>query len=129
MNDSKVSEKDTGGRSSILESPLSYLADFSTPIDYVAPEWTYYEIWRGLSPYYKGVPQEPEFLGTVNAPSFKQACFIYELERTLDFASSNVLRFENDFKIHFNPNTISNTWVGNYYQTQEEAEESLKTKN
>lgn len=91
-----------------------------------------YEIWIGNYHLGQGYdpPTEPELVGKVVAPSFKVACWVYELESTLQHVRQRIDQGQNIEDIHFgklyyDPKTNSNSWTGKYYQTKEEALKSF----
>jgi len=90
-----------------------------------------FEIWVGS--YHLGQghhgSNEPELLAKVESVNFKTACMKYELQvklnRILEGEQKGDLNSQ-DYPWWFNEITISNGWLGKYYQTREEALASFK---
>ena len=88
-----------------------------------------YEIWIGNEVQCQGASPrlEPELLAKFKATSFRVACYIYELTSQLDFINKQMLDPHSHIEnIHFgrlsyNPDTNSNTWLGRYYPSREDA--------
>jgi len=87
-----------------------------------------YEIWIG--PYNLGMGDEkstPTFLGKEKGTSFKVACCIYEHRSALNSLLFQVERGDTYIEnMHFgtwdyNPKENSNSWMGKYYPSKEEA--------
>lgn len=93
-----------------------------------------YEIWLGKYHLGQGYdpPHKPEKVGEIEATSFKVACYIFELERTLSTLKGQVQRLSDHIEdahfgiSYYNPKTNSNGWTGKYYETEEQALESFK---
>lgn len=93
-----------------------------------------YEIWIGdyhLGQGY-GSPSKPEKVGEVEATSFKIACCIYEHQCAIDSLKERMKRGDDYIEdTHFgswyyNPKNNSNSWLGRYYESEEEAWKSFK---
>lgn len=110
--------------------PLSHLYTFNNPLP-----TQIYEIWRGC---YGSRGQgdhgssQPEFLGRIEASSFKIACVIYEHISSVRFLQFQMMRGDKYIEdIHFGtwnyiPETNSNAWAGKYYPSKEEALKSCQ---
>jgi len=92
-----------------------------------------YEIWVGsyhLGQGYHG-STEPEMLAEVEATTFKIACVIHEHQRVIDSLKKRMNKGDTYIEdAHFggwdyNPKTNSNSWIGKYYETKEEAQETF----
>jgi hypothetical protein len=101
--------------------------DFNTSTAYSKNGNTLYEIWVGHYHLGQGYdpPTSPQRIGTVYAPSFKQACYIYELESSLRTAKSTKLG-NRDYVSSYDPHKMYNSWTGYYYPSREEALKSFK---
>lgn len=90
-----------------------------------------YEIWVGY--YHLGLghhgSKEPELIDIQFAPDFKTACLLSELKGKLKRIEEGIIK-ENlnsqDYPWWFNENTVSNSWLGKYYESKEEALKSFK---
>lgn len=90
-----------------------------------------FEIWVGK--YHLGQGHhgsiKPELLAKIEAADFKTACIKYELTTKLNrIEEGEKLGNLNmqDYPWWFNENTISNSWLGKYYETEEAALKSFK---
>ena len=92
-----------------------------------------YEIWLGYYDLGQGHhgSTKPEKVATVAARSFKLACYIFELESTL--ASMKKLNdnpkeyfHEPNLRWDYDVQKVSQSWIGRYYETEEEAQKSFK---
>jgi hypothetical protein len=91
---------------------------------------TAYEIWLGKYSVEGESKKEPELIGRIIASSFKVACWLYELQSTIESIQNREESGKRVEDIHFgqwyyNPTTNSNSWTGKYYQTKEEAQKSF----
>ncbi len=92
-----------------------------------------YEIWLGWYHLGQGShsPTKPEKVATVEANSFKAACLLYEYTSHANFLVGQMKKGENVTNdVHFGlwcyePKNNSNSWTGAYYETEEEAQESI----
>lgn len=93
-----------------------------------------YDIWIGYYHLGQGYhpPTKPQKVATVKASSFKIACVLYEHQSSID-SLKNLMARNHDYieDIHFgkwsyDPHTNSNSWTGQYYETEEEALKSFK---
>lgn len=111
----------------MLESYKMKFVDFSQPDPPERDQWDYYEIWVGHYHLGQGYdpPTSPQRIGAVYAPSFKQACYIYELESSLRTAKSTKLG-NRDYVSSYDPHKMYNSWTGYYYPSKEEALKSFK---
>jgi len=85
-----------------------------------------FEIWIGyyhLGQGYEG-SNEPELIAKETAIDFKTACLKYELKSKLRRIEEGE-RIGNlnsqDYPWWFNENDVSNSWLGKYYETREDA--------
>lgn len=93
-----------------------------------------YEIWIGDHHLGQGYdpPTQPQKLDEIEAPSFKIACFIYELKSNLRSIEDRIARQDTYIEdIHFgtlyyNPEINGNSWTGKYFETREDALKSFK---
>lgn len=93
-----------------------------------------YEIWIGYYHLGQGYdpPAKPQLLDKINATSFKVACYIYELQSSLDSLKNRMERGDTYIedihfgRIYYNPETNSNSWTGKYYESEEDARKSFK---
>jgi hypothetical protein len=90
-----------------------------------------YEIWVGN--YHLGQGHHgsiaPEHIDTQFAPDFKTACLLSELKGKLKRIEEGILKGNlnsQDYPWWFNENTISNSWLGKYYESKEEALKSFE---
>lgn len=89
-----------------------------------------FEIWVGY--YHLGQGHhgstEPELIDTILAIDFKTACMKHELlsklQRIVEGEYKNDLNAQ-DYPWWFNENLISNSWLGKYYPSKEEAQKSF----
>lgn len=107
--------------------------DFSVPVQSKEiPPLKYYDIWIGY--YHLGQGHhsstEPSLLAHVQAKDFKTACFKYELESHLEtikvLESTGEYISTQDYEWFYNPDDNSNSWLGKYYETEEEAQKSFR---
>ena len=76
-------------------------------------------------------PKEPELIGKIKATSFKIACVIWEHKNAIKSLEERMERGDTYIEdIHFgswyyNPKTNSNSWLGKYYESREEAIKSF----
>jgi len=99
-----------------------------------APEVKEFDIWIGW--YHLGQghhpPSEPQKVATVEATTFKIACWLHELESQAKSIRERMVQpnaYVEDAhfgSLYYNPKTNSNSWVGKYYETREEALETFK---
>ena len=90
-----------------------------------------YEIWIGS--YHLGMGFDPskesELLATVEASSFKIACFKWELMNKLYWINKAEAKgdyiSDQDLEWFYNPRLNSNGWQGKYYETKAEADASF----
>lgn len=93
-----------------------------------------WEIWIGLYSLGQGYddPIEPQLLAEIEAPSFKIACYLYELQSNLSSLIDRIKRGDTYIedihfgRLYYNPETNSNSWTGKYYSSKEEAEKSFR---
>lgn len=79
----------------------------------------YYHLGQGYDP-----PTEPQLLAEIESVDFKTACIKYELRRKLDRIEEGEKKRNlnsQDYPWWFNEITVSNSWLGKYYETREEA--------
>lgn len=126
-----------------IEFPVGYKALIYVTSDPVSNPWIElppkfrpkkeakksYQIWVGY--YHMGQgshpPKGPELIATVEAHSFKEACFKYELSSKLQHLESRSGDLnDQDFVWNYNPHTNSNSWLGPYFETKEEAQKTFK---
>lgn len=98
-----------------------------------ALEMKKYEIWIGW--YHLGQGSHPpvkaQKVGEVEASSFKIACVIYEHQSSIDGLKRQME--EGDTYIedchfgswYYDVRTNSNSWTGRYFETREEAQETI----
>jgi len=99
-----------------------------------APEVKKFDIWIGWFHLGQGhhPPSEPEKVATVEATTFKIACWLHELESQAKSIRERMVQpnaYVEDAhfgSLYYNPKTNSNGWVGKYYETREEALETFK---
>jgi hypothetical protein len=90
-----------------------------------------YEIWVGnyhLGQGHRG-SKEPELIDIVWSVDFKTACIKSELKRKLKRLEEGETKGDlnnQDYPWWFNEINISNSWLGKYYETKEEALKSFK---
>lgn len=90
-----------------------------------------FEIWIGnynLGQGY-GSSYKPHFITKEISVDFKTACIKYELKSKLKRLEEGEIKNNlnsQDYPWWFNENTISNSWTGKYYQSEEEALQSFK---
>lgn len=92
-----------------------------------------YEIWVGWYHFGQGhhPPTEPEKIDEVEATSFKIACIIHEHQSQIDSLRKRMTEGDSYIEdIHlghwyYEPKTNSNSWIGKYYKTREEALKSF----
>lgn len=88
-----------------------------------------YEIWIGNYHLGQGYdsPAEPEKVAEIEATSFKIACVLYEHHSAIEDLLRRMNRGDKYIEdIHFgrwnyNPETNSNSWIGKYYESREDA--------
>jgi len=90
-----------------------------------------YEIWVGYYQLGQGHhgSTEPKLCGKEKAINFKMACFKHELKSTLASVERQELNKRVDSQSPqwwYDPHSNSNSWLGKYYETKEEAQESFK---
>lgn len=90
-----------------------------------------FEIWIGCYHLGQGYDPstEPQKIAEIEAVDFKTACIKYELQNKLDRieeGEANNNLNNQDYPWRFNENTISNTWLGKYYESKEQAWKSFK---
>jgi len=90
-----------------------------------------YEIWTG--PYHLGQGygevREPQKWGEEDAISFQVACVKYELRSMLKGIEEQEQRgYVDSQSCHwfYNYHTNSNSWIGKYYETKEEAQKACE---
>lgn len=94
-----------------------------------------FKIWTGY--YHLGQGHhgstKPELWGKELAVDFKTACIKHELKSKLERIEEGEQKgnlCSQDYPWWFNENTLSNSWLGKYYPTKEEAQEDFnKRKN
>lgn len=89
-----------------------------------------YQIWIGYYHLGQGFdsPIEPQQIDTVEAVDFKTACMLHELRSRLKRFEEGQLKGDlnsQDYPWWFNEHTISNSWLGKYFETKEEAQQSF----
>lgn len=93
-----------------------------------------YEIWLGLYNLGQGYdpPKEPELIATVEATTFRVACWRYTLKNALDSLDRQIKDPRSYIEdchfgcLYYNPEDNSNSWIGKFYETKEEAQKSFK---
>lgn len=91
-----------------------------------------YEIWVGNYDLGQGYspPKEPKKLATIEAPSFKIACVLYELRSKLKTIEGQIEKdryiSDQDLKWWYDIDKNYNPWIGPYFESYEEALESFK---
>lgn len=99
-----------------------------------APEVKEFDIWVGW--YHLGQghhpPSEPQKVATVEATTFKIACWLHELESQAKSIRERMVQpnaYVEDAhfgSLYYDPKTNSNSWIGKYYETKEEALKTFK---
>lgn len=115
----------------LTSAKMEFLEFSQTPPKTVLPLKSY-DIWVGY--YHLGQGHhgstEPTLLAHVQAKDFKTACFKYELSSILKSIEEQELKgnyiSNQDYEWFYNPHTNSNSWLGSYYETEEEAQKSFK---
>ena len=85
-----------------------------------------YDIWVGYYPGDQGSfgPTKPELVATVPSINFKTACMKHELiskfDRILEGEFKGDLNSQ-DYPWWFDENKVSNSWIGKYYESEEDA--------
>ena len=96
-----------------------------------------YEIWIGYVPSWGQGDHDsikPQKLGEVEATSFKIACCIYEHQNAINILKMRMERgddyIEDAWLRHwgYNPKDNSTMHLGKYYETEEEAWSTFKTR-
>lgn len=91
-----------------------------------------FEIWIGY--YHHGTGHDgstkPEMVGLEIAPDFRTACVIYELKSSLksiqDRVALNEYIDQQSCRWFYDFETNSNSWMGQYFETKEEALKTFK---
>lgn len=87
-----------------------------------------YQIWIGKYSLGQGYgdPCAPKLLAEIEAPSFKVACYIYELRNALRAVEEAIRsdKYVSDQYLEwfYRPGDNSNSWTGKYFETEEEAQ-------
>jgi hypothetical protein len=111
------------------ESYRMVIMDMSKVEPPKAPELKQFDIWVGWFHLGQGhhPPTGPEKIATVEATTFKIACWLHELERNAKHIREQ-MKIPNAYieDIHFgtlyyDSKTNSNSWIGRYFETEEEA--------
>lgn len=91
-----------------------------------------YEIWVGnyhLGQGYDG-PTEPQLIGTETGTTFKVACMKHELKTTLasieEQEKTGYVQLQS-LEWFYKPHNNTNGWLGQYYETQQEALKSFQS--
>lgn len=124
-----------------MKKPLTsfefVIIDFGGIPEKVIPKMNKYEIWIGFVPSWGQGDHDsykPQKLGEVEATSFKIACCIHEHQRAIDFLKRSMERgddyIEDNWFGHwgYNPKENSTMHLGKYYETEEEAWTTFKTR-
>lgn len=90
-----------------------------------------FQIWVGNHGWSQGEdpPMKPRLIGTVRSVDFKTACYKHELQTSLARIKDGERKGDlndQDYPWWFDENKISNSWLGKYYETEQEAWESFK---
>ena len=81
-----------------------------------------FEIWLGYHPQMGGSIGKPEKLGVVNARTFENACYKYELQNKLKWAGIFEAQGKKlEMEWSYDHTTNSCTWNGKYYSSESEA--------
>jgi hypothetical protein len=113
-------------------TPTFMIFDLTQPVEpKPVPEMKKYEIWTGLYSLGQGYTDsiEPEKWGEEEAIDFRTACMKHELKSTLKRIEEGeqLGNLNNqDYNWFFNPHTVTNGWIGKYYESKEEAMKSFK---
>lgn len=91
-----------------------------------------FEIWIGY--YHLGQghhgSSKPELVGTELAANFKDACALYAARHHFEFLEKRIKEgeplYDVDRSLDYNSYTNSNSWIGKYYSSKEEAQKSFK---
>lgn len=87
-----------------------------------------YQIWIGNYNLGQGFgePSAPQLLAEIEAPSFKVACYLYELQSSLASVSKTIAAdayvSEQEMNWFYRPGDNSNSWTGKYFETEAEAQ-------
>lgn len=92
-----------------------------------------YDIWIGY--YHHGTGYDgsykPQKVDTIKATTFRIACYLYELENTAKSIRERMLDPNSYIEdthfgtLYYNPDTNGNSWLGKYFETEEEAWETF----
>lgn len=103
------------------------------PYEPVIPQLKKYEIWTGYYQIdYGDAETKPRKWGEEEAINFKTACLKYELKSKLQRLEEGEAKGNlnsQDYPWWFDHNQIRNSWVGQYFETEEEAWKTFKNRN
>lgn len=93
-----------------------------------------FEIWVGNYHLGQGHHEStgPEMVGKVKATTFKIACWLHELDSQAEsirkrMKDPNAYIEDAHFgKLYYDAKTNSNSWIGDYFETEEEARKTFK---
>jgi hypothetical protein len=88
-----------------------------------------FEIWTGYYSVDGSSPCEPELHAVVEALDFKSACMKYELQsrlNSIELQEKQGYVCKQSYVDFYNPDTQTNSWIGKYYPSKEEAQKSFE---
>jgi len=94
-----------------------------------------YEIWLGIYSLGQGYHggEKPEKVGEEVAINFTVACMKHELKKRLEFIETLEKRgnqtndiISTGLKFDLDLNSLSQSWIGGYYQSEEDSLKSFK---